>query len=333
VSRRALALALLISCIAAPFSAEAQQAARVYRLGFLSMRAGPIDNPQLDAFRAGLRELGYVEERNVVLEVRNAGGDDKKLDGLAAELVRLNPDVIVAQSGVASLVVRNQTKSIPIVMASSGDAVRQGLVKSLARPGGNVTGLTLLSPELSQKRLEVLREMLPTLSRVGVLWCGGTNVIPEGEWEGTRAASDVLRVRLVSLEAPSAHDLSSAFDLAARQRVDAILMFDCSSLHPSAARITELAMKTRLPALYPFSYYPEAGGLMSYGPSVKDAARRVRGQDPQRRQARGLAGPTAHDVRAGHQSEDGESPEAQGSAVAAGASGSGDRVTTAAVLR
>jgi putative tryptophan/tyrosine transport system substrate-binding protein len=101
--------------------------------------------------------------------------------------VRLNPDVILAQSGVASLVVRNQTKSIPIVMASSGDAVRQGLVKSLARPGGNVTGLTLLSPELSQKRLEVLREMLPTLSRVGVLWCGGTNVIPEGEWEGTRA--------------------------------------------------------------------------------------------------------------------------------------------------
>ena len=277
MSCRALALALFIACVGAPLSAEAQQAARVYRLGFLSMRAGPVDNPQLDAFRAGLRELGYVEGRNVVLEVRYAGGDDKKLGGLAAELVRLNPDVIVAQSGVASLVVRNKTKTIPIVMASSGDAVRQGLVKSLARPGGNVTGLTLLSPELSQKRLEVLREMLPTLSRVGVLWCGGTNVIPEGEWEGTRAASDVLKVRLVLLEAPSAHDLSSAFDLAVRQRVDAILMFDCSSLHPSAARITELAMKNRLPALYPFSYYPEAGGLMSYGPSVKDAARRAAG--------------------------------------------------------
>jgi len=176
MSRRALALARLIACIAAPFSTEAQQAARMYRLGFLSMRAGSIDNPKLDAFRAGLRKLGYVEERNVVLEVRNAGGDDKKLDGLAAELVRLNLGVIVAQSGVASLVVRNQTKSIPIVVASSGDAVRQGLVNSLARPAGNVTGLTLLSPELSQKRLEVLQEMLPTLSRVGVLWCGGTNL-------------------------------------------------------------------------------------------------------------------------------------------------------------
>jgi ABC-type uncharacterized transport system substrate-binding protein len=277
MSRKALALALLVACAAAPLSAAAQQAGRVYRLGFLSMRAGPTDNPQLDAFRAGLRELGYVEGRNVVLEVRYAAGDDRQLGGLAAELVRLNPDVIVAQSGVASLAVRNKTKTIPIVMASSGDAVRQGLIKSLARPGGNVTGLTLLSPELSQKRLEVLREMLPSLSRVGVLWCGGTNVIPEGEWQGTRTASDVLKVRLVSLEAPTARDLSSAFDLAVRQRVEAILMFDCSSLHPSAPRITELAMKNRLPALYPFSYYPEAGGLMSYGPSVKDAARRAAG--------------------------------------------------------
>ena len=277
MSRRALVLALLVACVAAPLSAEAQQAARVYRLGFLSMRAGPTDNPQLDAFRAGLRELGYVEGRNMVLEVRYADGADRKLGELAAELVRLNPDVIVAQSGVASLAVRNRTKTIPIVMASSGDAVRQGLVKSLARPGGNVTGITLLSPELIQKRLEVLREMLPSLSRLGVLWCGGTNVIPEGEWEGARTASDVLKVRLVSLEAPTARDLPSAFDLAVRQRVEAILMFDCSSLHPSAARIAELAMKHRLPALYPFSYYPEAGGLMSYGPSAKDAARRAAG--------------------------------------------------------
>jgi putative ABC transport system substrate-binding protein len=277
MTRSALALALLAACVAAPLFAEAQQAGRVYRLGFLSMRAGPTDNPQLDAFRAGLRDLGYIEGRNVVLEIRYAGGDDRKLGGLAAELVRLNPDVIIAQSGVASLAVKNRTKTIPIVMATSGDAVRQGLVASLARPGGNVTGLTLISPELSQKRLEVLREMLPSLSRVGVLWCGGTNVIPQGEWEQARAASDVLKVRLVSLEAPNARDLPSAFDLAVRQRVEAVLMFDCSSLHPSAARITELAMKNRLPALFPFSYYAEAGGLMSYGPSVKDAARRAAG--------------------------------------------------------
>jgi putative ABC transport system substrate-binding protein len=155
MSRTALALALLSACVAAPLAAEAQQAGRVYRLGFLSMRAGPTDNPQLDAFRAGLRELGYVEGRNVVLEIRYADGHDDKLAGLAAELVRLIPDVIIAQGGVASLAVRNKTRTIPIVMASSGDAVRQGLVKSLARPGGNVTGLTLLSPELSQKRLEV----------------------------------------------------------------------------------------------------------------------------------------------------------------------------------
>jgi len=277
MSRRTLTLALVFACVAAATVADAQQAGRVYRLGFLSMRAGPADNPQLDAFRAGLRELGYIEGRNVVLEVRYADGADRKLGELAAELVRLNPDIIVAQSGVASLAVRNKTKTIPIVMASSGDAVRQGLIKSLARPGGNVTGLTLLAPELSQKRLEVLREMLPSLSRVGVLWCGGTNVISQGEWQEVRTASDVLKVRLVSLEAPAARDLPTAFDLAVRQRVEAILMFDCSSLHPSAARITELAMKNRLPALYPFSYYPEAGGLMSYGPSAKDAARRAAG--------------------------------------------------------
>src|SRR5262245_5546055 len=276
MSRKALALVLVLACVAAPLYAVAQQTARVYRLGFLSMR-GPTDDPQLDAFRAGLRDLGYIEGRNVVLEVRYADGADQKLGELAAELVKLNPDVIVAQSGVASLAVRNKTKTIPIVMASSGDAVRQGLVKSLARPGGNVTGLTLLSPELSQKRLEVLREMLPSLSRVGVLWCGGTNVISQGEWQGARVASDVLKVRLVSLEAPTARDLPNAFDLAVRQRVEAILMYDCSSLHPSAARIAELAMKNRLPALYPFSYYPEVGGLMSYGPSAKDAARRAAG--------------------------------------------------------
>src|SRR5262245_66190965 len=113
MSCRALALALFIACVAAPLSAEAQQAARVYRLGFLSMRAGPVDNPQLDAFRAGLRELGYVEGRNVVLEVRYAGGDDKKLGGLAAELVRLNPDVIVARGGGAALVARTKTETIP----------------------------------------------------------------------------------------------------------------------------------------------------------------------------------------------------------------------------
>jgi len=272
-----LAVVLAVSLTIAPPATEAQQSARVYRLGFLSMRSGPTDNPQLDAFRQGLRELGYLEGRNVVLEVRYAAGSEEKLPGLAAELVRLNVDVIVAQSGVASTAAKNASKTIPIVMASSGDAVRQGLVASLARPGGNITGLTLVSPELSQKRLEMLREMLPELSRVGVLWCGGTNVVPDREWAETRAAADVLKLKLSSLEAPSSRDLVSAFDLAARQRVEAIIVFDCSRLHPSAARITELSMKSRLPALYPFSFYTDAGGLMSYGPSVQEAAHRAAG--------------------------------------------------------
>lgn len=275
--RRTLALTLLVLVCAAPGAGEAQQPGRVFRIGFISMRAGPTDNAQLDGFRQGLRELGYQEGRNVVLEIRYAGGDETKLPGIAGELARLKPDVIVAQSGVAALVVKKATRSIPIVMASSGDAVRQGLVASLARPGGNVTGLTLLSPELSQKRLEVLREMLPKLARVGVLWCGGGGPIPEGEWAETHAAADVLRVKLVSLPAPVSRDLPSVFDTAARHGVEAIIMFDCSRLHPRSAEIAQLAMKHRLPALYPFSLYPESGGLMSYGPSLREAAHRAAG--------------------------------------------------------
>jgi putative ABC transport system substrate-binding protein len=268
---------ILLLLVGAGLRAEAQPPGRVFRIGFISMRAGPADNAQLDGFRQGLRELGYQEGRNVVLAIRYAAGDMRKLPGFAAELTRLKPDVIVAQSGVAALEVKKATKTIPIVMASSGDAVRQGLVASLARPGGNVTGLTLLSPELSQKRLEVLREMLPKLSRVGVLWCGSGGPIPEAEWAQTHAAADVLRVKLVSLVARTTQELPRAFDLAAPQGVEAVLMFDCSLLHASSAEIAQLAMKHRLPALYPFSLYPESGGLMSYGPSVREAAHRAAG--------------------------------------------------------
>ena len=275
--RRTLALTLLLLVCAAPGAAEAQQPGRVFRIGFISMRAGPADNTQLDGFRQGLRELGYQEGRNVVLEIRYAAGDMRKLPVFAAELARLKPDVIVAQSGVAALAAKQVTKTIPIVMASSGDAVRQGLVASLARPGGNVTGVTLVSPELSQKRLEVLREMLPKVTRVGVLWCGTAGPIPEGEWAQTHAAADVLKVKLVSLVARTVQELPRAFDSAAPQGVEAVLMFDCSLLHASSAEITQLAMKHRLPALYPFSLYPESGGLMSYGPSFREAAHRAAG--------------------------------------------------------
>jgi putative ABC transport system substrate-binding protein len=268
-----ISLTLALSLLAAPLGAEAQQAGKVPRIGFISMWAGPSDNAQLDAFRQGLRALGYVEGQNVALEIRYAGDRFEKLPDLAAELVRLKVDVIVTQSGVAGMAAKEATQTIPIVMASSKDAVRQGLVVSLARPGGNVTGLTLISPDLSQKRLELLRELFPKLSRAGVLWCAAGS--PATEWTETLAAADALKVKLSSLEVRGPQDLASAFASAVRQRLEAILVFDCSLLNPSAARITELSMKNRLPAVYPFSIYPAAGGFMSYGPDLRDAARRA----------------------------------------------------------
>jgi putative tryptophan/tyrosine transport system substrate-binding protein len=277
VNRRAAALIITfaLAILAAPLAASAQKADGVPRIGFISMRSGPRDNAQLDAFRQGLSELGYLEGRNVVLETRYAAGSEKKLPQLAAELVRLKVDVIVTQSGVAGLAARDATQTIPIVMASSADAVRQGLVASLARPGGNVTRLTMISPELSQKRLELLRELFPKLLRAGVLWCGAGGPIPDEEWAETLAAADVLKVKLSSLDVRGSKDLASAFVSAARQSLEAIMVFDCSRLHPSAARITELSLTNRLPALYPYAMYTEAGGLMSYGPSVRDAAHRT----------------------------------------------------------
>jgi putative tryptophan/tyrosine transport system substrate-binding protein len=271
---RLIGFAVVLALTIAVFAAEAQQTSKVYRIGFVSMRSGPGDNPQLEAFRQGLQAMGYQEGRNAVLEIRYAAGDPAKLPDLVAEIVRLKVEVIVTQSGIAAIAAKKATQTIPIVMASSGDAVRLGLVASLARPGGNVTGLTMISPELSQKRLEILREMLPALSRVGVLWCGPGVGVGDTEWTQTQAAASVLKVQLASLEVRGGQDLASAFASAARQRFEAVIVLDCSQLNSNAARIAEFALENRMPALYPFSIYPEAGGLMSYGPDLREGARR-----------------------------------------------------------
>jgi ABC-type uncharacterized transport system substrate-binding protein len=271
---RLLALVTVLGLLT-PLSAATAAGGKVSRLGFVSMRSGPSDTPHLDAFRQGLRELGYLEGRDVTIEARYAQGNPKKLPDLVGELIRLNVDVIVTQSGVAALAAKRATRTIPIVMVSSGDAVKQGLVASLSRPGGNVTGLTMISPDLSRKRLEVLREMLPKLSKVGVLWCGPGEPLGESEWKETQAAADVLRVRPASLPVRGTPDPTGAFASAAQQRLEAIIVLDCARLHSRAAQIVDLAMAKRLPALYPYSIYPEAGGLMSYGPDLRDGARRA----------------------------------------------------------
>ena len=198
------------------------------------------------------------------------------LPRLAEKFVRLNVDVIVAQSGFAAGAARKATQAIPIVMVSSGDAVSQGLVASLAHPGGNVTGLTMIAPALSQKRLEVLRELLPAMSRVGVLWCGpGEGGMGDLEWNQIRAAVGVSKVKLSSLEVRDAQDSEKAFILAKQQYVEAVIVLDCSLLNARAGHITELARPSRLPTVYPYWIYPEVGGLMSYGPDLRDAARRA----------------------------------------------------------
>jgi ABC-type uncharacterized transport system substrate-binding protein len=172
---------------------------------------------------------------------------------------------------------------IPIVMANSGDAVRQGLVASLARPGGNVTGLTSVSPDTSTKRLALLREIVRNLSRVGVLWCTSTSGLTHREWAETRVAAEALRVQLVSLEVPGcmvseaecSKTISAAISLAVKQRAKAMLVFDCTAFLPSAARIIDLANRNRLVTMYPFSIYCTRGGLMSYGADAADMLRRA----------------------------------------------------------
>jgi putative ABC transport system substrate-binding protein len=272
-----LAALLALGLFAAPLAVEGQQARKLYRIGYMSVRAGPTEpNEPLNVFRQAMQELGYLEGRNLVLEVRYAGGNNTAahLRDIAAELVRLRVDVILAPTGQAAAAAKEATRTIPIVMGSSGDAVLQGLVASLAHPGGNVTGSTMISPQLSQKRLELLREVMPKLVRVGVIRCS-RGAVPGQEWSETQTAGGLLGVQLTPLVVHDVEDLSGAFGSAVRQRVQAVLMFDCSELHPQAPLIVDLAMTSGLPAMYPFPAYPRAGGLMSYGADPNHGSRRA----------------------------------------------------------
>jgi ABC-type uncharacterized transport system substrate-binding protein len=261
--------------LAAPLAVEAQPAEKVYRLGYLAS-GWPDERTRLllDSFRKALRDLGYLEGRNIVSEIRYAEGKVERLPDLAAELVRSKVDLIVTGTGRAALAAKKATQTIPIVMLSSGDAVRQGLAASLAHPGGNVTGLTVISPELSRKRLGLLRELLPKLSHVGGLSCGPGNAVGDQEWAETQAAADVLAVRLSSLEARGREDLSRVFAAAVKQRVQAVLVFDCFFLNRNDVLIAELSLKHRMPGMYPFPAYSRAGGLISYSASEVDVPRR-----------------------------------------------------------
>lgn len=227
----------------------------------------------LEALREGLRGAGYVQNQNLVLEHRRFSRNDQ-MPALAAELVRLKPDVIVAGAGRAVRVLQAVTKTIPIVMANSSDAIAQGLVASLARPGGNVTGLTIMSPELAAKRLEILVEIVPSAVRIGVLACPDTSPDSRTQWLEVQSAGQRMGRHLVPIFIRQPEELVPAFEMARRQGIDAVLTLDCGNL-PPAQVVTGLMNRSRVPAMYPFPRYAEAGGLIAYGPDTIENYRRA----------------------------------------------------------
>jgi putative ABC transport system substrate-binding protein len=227
-----------------------------------------------DAFRDGLRQLGYVEGRNIRLEYRFADGVLNRLPGLAEELVRLNPKVVVSAPLPSNLAMKRATSTIPIVMATGADPVGFGLVQSLSRPGGNITGLTNFAEELASKQLDVIRELLPGATRVGVL-VNVTNQLHVPQWEETQAAAAKASLTIVRFDFRAAEDLERAFTDFAEQKVEAVLVPPDATFNASRARIIELAAKTRLPAIYFNRLFAESGGLLSYGPNISENYRRA----------------------------------------------------------
>ena len=270
-----LAVVLTFSLLLAPLAAEAQPAGKVPRVAYLTpwSDSDPGRQRGLEAFRQGLRELGYVEGRNISIESWSAEGKDDRLPALAADLVRSKVDVIVAASGAATRAVQQTTRTIPIVMSLVADPVGSGLVASLARPGGNVTGLTIMAPDLMAKRLELLKEVVPKVSRVAFL-TNPDNPASARFLREAEAAARALGVRLQTLEARNPQEIDSAFAVMTRERAGALLYPPDAIFFTQRRQVAELAAKGRLPSLGT-SDYPAAGGLMSYGPNIPDLERRA----------------------------------------------------------
>ncbi len=276
MERRTFIAMLTSGFFAAPLAAEAQQATRVARIGYLGTNVAAF--PQLrEAFLQGLRDLGHVEGRNVVIEYRSAEGKPERLPALAAELVALKVDVIVATGTPASLAAKQATRTLPIVFAGVADPVGGGLVTSLARPGGNVTGLSLLAPELVGKGLELLKQAVPGVSRVAVLWQpGGSGERTEQDMlKAAEGAARALGVRLQFIEVRGPADFDRAFSDMTKARAGALTVLSSNMFLVEHRRLVTLAGKNRLPAVYPFREFVDAGGLMAYGAGVHDSVRRA----------------------------------------------------------
>ena len=273
--RRKFVICLLTTALLStvPF-AEAQQAKKVPRIGLLSPFSPSATARWHEAFRKGLRDLGWVEGKNISIEYRYAEGKRDRLPELAADLVRLKVDVIVAAVNTDAVAAKKATSTIPIVVASAGDPVALGLVESLARPGGNITGLSQIAPELAGKRLELLKEIVPKLSRVAVIWNPQGTTSPLS-WKEIQLPARELGVQLHSLEARSSNDFDKAFEDATRARAGAVAIMPDPLFAGNLKRIAELAAKNRLPSIFHLEEFVDSGGLVTYGVDRPDQFRRA----------------------------------------------------------
>jgi putative ABC transport system substrate-binding protein len=268
----ALVPALVLASIAAPLAVNAQKPEKLWRIGVLERTSMTANAANLDGFRQGLRELGYVEGKSFVIEYRSADGRDERFPGLAAELVQLKVDLILTRGTPAALAAKKATQTIPVVMTGTGDPVGQNLVASLPRPGGNVTGLSAVVTEIYAKRVELLRELVPGAGRIAALFNMSNPAIPP-QWREVERAARALAIEPQLLDVRKREDLGPAFDAAIRQRADAVVVGLDTLTQTNQQLIVDLAAKHRLPAIYASMEF--AGGLAIYGVNYPDHYRRA----------------------------------------------------------
>ena len=266
LSRFFVVLVVIALCV----SAEAQQPKKIPRIGVLLDSEGPF----LKSFRQGLRDLGYIEDKNIFIEYRFAKGNPDRISALAADLIDKKVELILTAGTGPARAIQQVTVVTPIVLAISGDPVAAGVAASLARPGGNVTGLSMNSPEVSGKRLEILKEAAPKISRIGVLW---DRVVPENifDFQTTEVAARAIRLKVESLEARTPEDLEGNFSVALKHRISALVVIGGGVTNRERKRILEFEIKNRLPAMHELLAYAESGGLMAYGVNQADMFRRA----------------------------------------------------------
>jgi ABC-type uncharacterized transport system substrate-binding protein len=267
-------ITLLGGAAAWPIAAQAQQPSKTYRIGWL--QPGPIPDPWVKGFRQGLQEFNYVEGKNLIIEYRWGDGRFDRLPAMAGELVSLNPDVIISVNTAALLALQKRTTTIPIVMLGTADPVGLGLVRSLARPGANITGMSVMAPELSQKRLELLKEVVPNLDRVTVLSNPGNPAVILA-LEETQAAAQALGLTLHIVDVHEPSEIDLALSAVAREPAGALVLLIDTMIHSQRVPIVAFAVKHRLPTISPFRDFADVGGLMAYGPQLPDLLRRAVG--------------------------------------------------------